>query len=89
MFIADERSVFLKEIFFAEFFDHFDRCIIQWNIPFAGSTFELADFDLRRAVMVAIPSPAYSADDTIGCLKVQAYQAKDYILSDIPSPPIW
>ena len=32
----------------------------------------------------AIPSPAYSAEDTIGYLRELAYQAKDYILSDIP-----
>ena len=28
--------------------------------------------------------PAYSAEDTIGYLRELAYQAKDYILSDIP-----
>lgn len=37
-----------------------------------------------RFCYIGIPSPAYSAEDTIGYLRELAYQAKDYILSDIP-----
>ena len=44
--VRDERAVFAEVKFFAEVFDHFDSCVVQWDVAPAGGTLEFADYHL-------------------------------------------
>ncbi len=37
--VRDEWTVFAEVKFFAEVFDHFDSCVVQWDVALAGSAF--------------------------------------------------